>query len=56
MRPRGSQDQVADLGKNIDPEAVAMIKMTYVDDGSGGGTKQTVDRLVGEKLLIPRET
>ena len=30
-----------------------MIKMTYIDDGSGGGTMQTVDRLVGEETTDP---
>ena len=44
-----AKTKVADLGKNIDPAAVDMIKMTYVDDGSGGGTKETVDRLIGEE-------
>ena len=27
-----------------------MIKKTYVDDGSGGGTKNTVDRLIGKEI------
>ena len=35
--------KVAELGNTIDPEAVVMIKKTYVDDGLGGGTKNTVD-------------
>ena len=30
-----AKTKVAELGKDIDSEAVAMIKMTYVDDGSG---------------------
>ena len=41
--------KVADPGQDIDPDAVAMIKKTYVDDGSGGGTSDTVDRLIGEE-------
>ena len=41
--------KVADLGQDINPEAVAMIKMTYVDDGAGGGSKETFDRLIGEE-------
>ena len=27
-----------------------MIKKTYVEDGSGGGTKASVDRLIGERV------
>ena len=42
--------KVADLRTSIDPEAVLMIKKTYVDDGSGGGAKETVDRLIGEEV------
>ena len=38
-----AEEKVADLSTNIDPEAVMMIKKTYVDDGSGGGSKETVD-------------
>ena len=49
-----SKTKVADLGQHIDSEAVAMIKMTYVDDGSGGGTTQTVDRLIGEESTDPQ--
>ena len=44
-----SKVKVADLGQDISLEAVALIKMTYVDDGSGGGTMDTVDRLIGEE-------
>ena len=40
--------KVADLGNSI--EAVLMIRKTYVDDGSWGGAKETVDRLFGEKV------
>ena len=42
--------KVADLGNSIDPEFVVMIKKTYVDDGSGGGSKDTVNRLIGEEV------
>ena len=44
-----AEAKVADLGQDIDPEAVAMMKMTYMDDGSGGGTMDTIDRLIGEE-------
>ena len=27
-----------------------MIKKTYVDDGSGGGAKETIDRLIGNEI------
>ena len=44
-----AKTKVAELGKDIDSKAVNMIKLTYVDDGAGGGSKETVDRLVGEE-------
>ena len=44
-----AKHKTADLGTDIDPEAVVMIKRGYVDDGSGGGTKETVDRLMGNE-------
>ena len=49
-----AKTKVADLGKHINPEAVPMIKLTYVDDGSGGGTTETVDRLIGEESTDPQ--
>ena len=42
--------KLADLGVSIDQEAVQMIKIRYVDDGSGGGYQDTVDRLVGMEV------
>ena len=42
---------VAEAGKEIDSEAVEMIKRDYVDDGFGGGTEATVDRLMGETII-----
>ena len=41
--------RVAAAGQHIDPEASEMIKQGYVDDGLGGGSQATVDRLVGEE-------
>ena len=41
-----AKTKVAELGQDINSDAVTMIKMTYVNDGSGGGSKSTVDRLV----------
>ena len=40
---------VADAGKDIDEEAACMIKKGYVDDCAGGGSKATVDRLIGNE-------
>ena len=40
--------KVADVGEAIDPDAAEMIKKGYSDDGVGGGTKQDVERLMGE--------
>ena len=41
--------KVADAGAHIDPDAAEMIKQGYVDDGIGGGSKEDVDRLMGEE-------
>ena len=38
-----AKSKVADLGMSIDPEVVVIIKNTYINDGSGGGSKDTVD-------------
>ena len=40
--------KVADVGEAIDPAAAEMIKKGYSDDGVTGGTKQDVERLMGE--------
>ena len=40
---------VADAGKEIDEDAACMIKRGYVDDCAGGGSKATVDRLIGKE-------
>jgi hypothetical protein len=40
---------VADAGREIDPEAAEMIAKGYVDDCTGGGSTETVDRLTGEE-------
>ena len=44
--------KVADLGTKIDPDAVIMINKGYVDDGSGGGSMESVDRWVGDKVKV----
>jgi hypothetical protein len=40
---------VADAGRHIDPAAADMIANGYVDDCVGGGSEDTVNRLVGEE-------
>ena len=42
-----AKSRVADMGKAIDREVVNMIRKTYVDYGSGGGSNKMVSRLVG---------
>ena len=42
-------NKVAEAGSHIDPAAAEMIKQGYVDDGIGGGSKEDVDRLIGEE-------
>ena len=44
-----TKQKVVALGEAIDPAASWMITQGYVDDGSGGGSQQDVDRLVGEE-------
>ena len=44
-----SLNKVAEAGCHIDPEAAEMIKQGYVDDGIGGGSKEDVDRLIGDE-------
>ena len=45
-----SKVKVADLGTDIDFEAVEKIKRdTYVDDGASGGKKRDVQRMVGNR-------
>ena len=45
-----SKDLIADKFENIDPEAAQRIKDDcYVDDGVTGGTKEQVERFIGEK-------
>ena len=44
-----AKHKVADLGANIDPLAAQMIKKGYVDDGAGGGSKEDVERLIGDE-------
>ena len=39
---------VAEGGRDIDGDAVDMIKRDYVDDGFGGGNDDDVRRLMGE--------
>ena len=46
-----AMSKVENLGESIDPEAVKMIKKTYVDDGSGAGSKDAVNRLLGEEVV-----
>ena len=43
---------MADLGSSIDPSAAEMIKRGYVDDGAGIGSKEDVDRLIGEESVL----
>ena len=40
--------KVADVGEAIDLATAKMIKKGYSNDGVGGGTKQDVERLMGE--------
>ena len=43
------KSQAADLGQKIDMEASEQIRRhTYVDDGTGGGSREQVDRFRGE--------
>ena len=44
-----AQKKVEEAGIEINPEAVERIKRGYIDDGQGGGDKQTVDRLISEE-------
>lgn len=44
--------KVANLGASIDPEAAEMIKKVYVADGSGGESKDTVNRLIRKEVEI----
>ena len=45
-----SKDLIADKFEDIDPEAAQRIKDDcYVDDGVTGGTKEQVERFIGEK-------
>ena len=50
-----AKSKLADLGYTIDPEAALMIKKGYVDDGTGGGSKATVDWLIGEETWVDGE-
>ena len=42
--------RVPEMGKEINPDAAKMIRKGYVDDGIGGGSSNTVDRLIGQEV------
>ena len=44
-----TEGMVAKLGRHIDSEAADMLKKGYVDDRIGGGSIDTVNRLIGDE-------
>ena len=49
VRASGGQVKGGKLGTEKDPDAVMKIKKGNVDNGSGGGSKETLGRLVRQK-------
>ena len=43
------KEMTADKGEDVFPETVKQLKRGYIDDGLGGGSREMVDRLIGEE-------
>ena len=42
--------KLADIGQHLDPEVAEMIRRGYLNDSTGGGSLQTVRRLIGTDM------